>query len=394
MKRTMIPVGPFHPILEEPEFYQLYVEGEKIVDADIRISYNHRGIEKLSEGMTFDQVPFLVARICGICCACHPFAYVNAMDNLLGIEPPERAKYIRTLFGELERIHSHLLWVGLAGHFIGYNTIFMWAWRYREPILDICEFTSGNRNHYDVYKVGGVRFDVPEEQFPAIRAKLDECEAGTKMLYHAVLDDPILHLRLKGIGVLSKEDAIAYSTHGPTARGSGLHIDIRADEPYAAYDLIDWNVCVHDEGDVMAKALVRMEETLESISIVRQCLDNMRPGPIEVEVEEIPAGEGIGRTEAPRGETFHYVRSDGGNHPVRHKIRAPSYVNVPSFKANIIGAELADAMLITAANDPCYSCTERIAAVDWKTGDTIAQGRSLIELCQEKTKRIKRALKK
>jgi NADH-quinone oxidoreductase subunit D len=390
----MIPVGPFHPILEEPEFYQLYVEGEKIVDADVRISYNHRGIEKLSEGMTFDQVPFLVARICGICCACHPFAYVNAMDDLLGIEPPERAKYIRTIFGELERIHSHLLWVGLAGHFIGYNTVFMWAWRYREPVLDICEFTSGNRNHYDVYKVGGVRFDVPDEQFPAIRAKLDECEAGTKMLYHAVLDDPILHLRLKGIGVLTKEDATSYCTAGPTARGSGLPIDTRADEPYAAYDLVDWNVVVHDEGDVMAKALVRMEETLESISIVRQCLDNMRPGPIEVEVEEIPAGEGIGHTEAPRGETFHYVRSDGGNHPVRHKIRAPSYVNVPSFKANIIGAELADAMLITAANDPCYSCTERVAAVDWKTGDTIAQGRSLIELCQEKTKRIKRALKR
>ncbi len=394
MKRTLIPIGPFHPILEEPEFFQLYVEGEKVVDADVRISYNHRGIEKLSEGLTFDQVPYLVARICGICSACHPFAYVNAIEDLLGIEPPERAKYIRTIVGELERIHSHLLWAGLAGHFIGYNTVFMWAWRYREPILDASEMTCGNRNHYDIYKIGGVRRDFPEETFPAVRNILDETEAGATMLYKAVLDDPVLHLRLKGIGPLSKEDAIRYCVAGPTARGSGLPMDVRRDEPYGAYDLVDWNVCVHDEGDVMAKTLVRLEETLESIKIIRQCLDNMRPGPIQAEIGEIPPGEGIGRTEAPRGETFHYVLSEGENHPVRHKIRAPTFVNLPSFKANVIGAELADAMLIVAAMDPCYSCTERMAAVDWKTRHKIADGPGLIELCQQKTKRIKKALKR
>ena len=312
-------------------------DGEVVTDIDVRISYNHRGIEKISESLQFDQVPLLVSRICGICSATHPLAYVRAVEEIAGVTPPERALYVRTIITELERIHSHLLWVGLGGHFIGYDTVFMWAWKYREPVLDLLEKMTGNRNNYGNVTVGGCRDDVPNELIPEILKELDEIEKKTEMLTKAVLDDPVLHARLKGVGILTKEDAIKYAVTGPTARGSGVDIDVRRDDPYGVYDQLDWKVIVQTEGDVFAKAVVRLLETFESIKIVRQALEKIPDGPIQTEVKEIPPGEAVGRVEAPRGETFHYVRSDGGNRPVRHKARAPSYVNVPSFKASCIG---------------------------------------------------------
>ena len=170
--KVVVPIGPYHPLQEEPEFFKLYVEGEKVVDIDIVIGYMHRGIEKLSESKHFDQVPFLVERICGICSNSHPIAYVNAVEDLGKIEVPERALYIRTIIAELERLHSHLLWLGLAGHFIGYNTVWMWSWKYREPILDLFELITGNRQHYGMMKVGGVRRDIKEEDIPRIKSVL------------------------------------------------------------------------------------------------------------------------------------------------------------------------------------------------------------------------------
>ncbi len=388
-KECIIPIGPFHPLQEEPEFFTLKVEGEKVVDIEARIGYNHRGIEKLAESKTYEQGVFLVERICGICSTSHPFAYVQAAEDVSGIEVPERAHYIRTIIGELERIHSHLLWVGLAGHFIGYNTVFMWAWRYREPVLDMYERISGNRNHYAMFKVGGVRRDIKAEDIPDLLKALGEVDSFTKMLTGAVLDDPVIQARLKGIGVLKKEDAIALSVTGPTARPSGVAIDVRRDHPYAAYDKVDWKVIVREEGDVFAKAVVRLLEIRESVNIVRQCLKGLPKGPIEVEVWEIPKGEGIGVHEAPRGEVFHYIRSNGGNYPERVKIRAPSFMNVPSFKRTIIGESIADAALILAAVDPCYCCTERTAAVDCETGKGLFNGQDLIKLSQEKTEKLK-----
>ncbi|MBN2133389.1 MAG: nickel-dependent hydrogenase large subunit, partial [Sedimentisphaerales bacterium] len=139
LRKPVLAVGPFHPLQEEMEFFQLTVDGEKVTDIKARISYNHRGIEKISETLQFDQVPYLVSRVCGICSASHPLAYVQAVEEIAGVKPPERALYVRTIINEMERIHSHLLWVGLAGHFIGYDTVFMWSWKYREPVLDLLE---------------------------------------------------------------------------------------------------------------------------------------------------------------------------------------------------------------------------------------------------------------
>jgi len=387
-KKTIIPIGPYHPLMEEPEFFTLTVEGEEVVDIDVTLGYNHRGIEKLSESKTFDQSTFLVERICGICSTSHPFAFTRAIEDIIPIEVPERAKYIRTIIAEGERIHSHLLWLGLAGHFLGYNTVYMWAWKLREEILDAMEILSGNRNNYAMFKPGGVRRDIKAEDIPDVLKKIDKIVPTLTMLKKAVIDDPVLHARTKGVGILKKEDSINYCALGPTSRASGVDRDIRKDTPYGAYDKIEWDMIVTQNGDVFDKAVVRILEMFESIKIMKECLQNLPAGEIDAKIESIPPGEGIGAHEAPRGETFHYVRSDGTNRPVRHKVRAPTYMNLPTFKATVIGEKIADASIILAAIDPCYCCTERIGVLNTK-GKRILNGYDLIDLSRKKTEKIK-----
>jgi len=390
-KRSVINIGPFHPLQEEAEFFQLYVEGETVVDVDVRLSYNHRGIEKLDESKTFDQVPFVVERVCGICSASHPLAYVQAVEEIAHVEVPERALYLRTIVNELERLHSHLLWVGLAGHFLGYNTVFMWAWKYREPVMDILEVATGSRVNYANCKIGGVRRDMTDEQLKEIARVVTELKGPTEMLTKAVLDDPILHARLKQVGVLSAADARAYGATGPTARGSGLPIDVRRDDPYGAYDRVDWKVITAPGGDVFGKAVVRLLECFEAIKIISQCVKDIPRGEIDAKVEAIPPGEGVGHVEAPRGETFHYVRSDGSNRPVRHKVRAPSFVNIPTFKASCIGQQIPDVAITLASVDPCYSCTERMCrVVDAETRKPLYNFDELVRLSQLKTERMRK----
>ncbi|MCX5678827.1 MAG: nickel-dependent hydrogenase large subunit [Candidatus Omnitrophica bacterium] len=389
--RSTIPVGPYHPLQEEPEFWKLIVDGETVVDVDVRIGYNHRGIEKISESKSFDQSLFIVERICGICSSSHPIACAQAIEDICNIEVPERALYIRTITQELERIHSHMLWLGLAGHFIGYNTVFMWGWKYREPICDIMETITGNRQNYAMHKVGGVRRDIEKEHVSYILTRLDEFLKQLDMLKGAILDDPVLHARLKGVGILTREAAIEYSALGPVARASGVDIDVRRDHPYGVYSKLKWNVITQDEGDVFAKAVVRILEMFESASIVRQCLDKMPEGPIDSKPKDITPGEGIGVIEAPRGECFHYVKCDGTNSPVRHKIRAPTYMNFPTFRETVVGQTVSDATIIMASIDPCYCCTERMAIVDTNDKELL-KAEDLIRLSQEKTRRIKEKL--
>lgn len=393
--KVIVPIGPYHPLQEEPEFFRLHVDGEKVTDIDIIIGYMHRGIEELSEHKHFHQVPYLVERICGICSSSHPYAYVLAIEDILGGEAnvvPERALYIRTIVDELQRLHSHLLWLGLAGHFIGYNTVWMWAWRYREPLLDLFEMITGNRNHYGISKIGGVIHDIKDEDIPAIKKAMDDLVPAANMFKGAVMDDPVIHARLKGVGILTKQQAIDWCTVGPTARASGVDIDVRRDDPYGVFDKVKWNVIVEKEGDVFAKAVVRILELYESVGIIRQCLDKMPKGPIDADIKDIPPGEGIGHVEAPRGECFHYVRSDGTNRPVRHKIRAPSYVNIASNKVAAVGQTISDTTITLAAVDPCYCCTERVAVLDKKTDKQVLNGWDLIKLSQQKTEKIKKRM--
>jgi len=381
-KPTLIPIGPYHPLQEEPELFKLYCDGEIVRDIKWETGYNHRGIEKLAESKTYDQVFFLVERICGICSTSHPFAFANAVEEIVNEEIPDRAKYIRTIIGELERIHSHLLWVGLAGHFLGYNTVFMWAWKYREPVLELFEMITGNRNSYAMFKIGGVRRDIEEHKIASIEKVLGELKRKTDLLTGAVMDDPVIHARTKGVGILTRQDVIDYAAVGPTARASGIPIDVRKDDPYAAYGLVNWKVITAEAGDVFAKAEVRLLEMYESISIIEQCLAALRKlkeGDIAARIKEIPEGMGTGRAEAPRGEVFHCVFSDGSNSPARHKIRAPSYVNIATFRKSCIGQSISDATISLAAVDPCYCCTERMAAVyDINSGTRLMNAADLI----------------
>ncbi len=392
MNSNAVPIGPFHPLLEEAEYFELKVDGETVVDIDLEIGWMHRGHEFLSEMKTFTQSIYLVERICGICSTSHPIACVHAIEDIDNIEIPLRARYIRTLVGELERIHSHLLWLGLAGHFIGYDTLWMWAWKYREPILEMFEIISGNRNHYGMMRVGGVAKDVDPGSIPELMKHLDMVDKKMEMIAKAAKDDPVLRSRLKGVGVLSHADAIAYCATGPTSRASGVPGDVRKDEKMDAYDLVDFDRIVLQNGDVYDKLVVRVLEIIESTRICRQCLDKLAQidGPILNNVKEISAGEGIGRYEAPRGEVFHYVRSDGTNRPIRHKVRAPSYVNIPTYAASCKGIPIADALITLAAVDPCYCCTERALHLYDKNHDPLQL--DVLRLSREKTERIRREI--
>ena len=337
-----------------------------------------------------EQIVFLVERICGICSTSHPIASVQAMEDCGGIEVPERALYIRSIIGEMERLHSHLLWLGLAGHFLGYNTVFMWAWKHREIVLDLFEEMCGNRNHYAMMKPGGVRRDIPESLYPKIIKGMDEIKVALDLYLGAVSDDPVIHARTKGIGVLTAEDIHDYCALGPTARASGVAKDVRRDHPHAAYDLVEWDVITQPEGDVFAKTAVRILEMYESCRIIKGCVEKMRPGEIDSDPKAIGPGEGIGHYEAPRGETFHYCRSDGSNRPVRYKVRAPTFMNLPTNWTSVVGESITDATICLAAIDPCYCCTERTAAVHHRTGAPVYTAKDLIRLSREKTERLRR----
>ncbi|MFH1022733.1 MAG: nickel-dependent hydrogenase large subunit [Planctomycetota bacterium] len=393
-RKTIIPIGPYHPLQEEPEFFKLHVEGETVVGLDIELGYNHRGIEKISESKTFEQTVFLVERICGICSTSHPMACVQAVEDAGEVEVPPRALFIRSVIGELERIHSHMLWLGLAGHFLGFNTVWMWAWRYREEVLDILELVSGNRNHYGMMKPGGVHRDIRNDDIPAIRKMLDGLKKALALFRDVVTDDPVIHARLKGVGVLTRQQAIDFCALGPTARASGVDIDVRRDHPHAAYGMVDWKVITAPNGDVFDKTVVRILEMFESIRIIEQCLKNLEttPGPFDSNPKEIKPGEGVGLYEAPRGEVFHYIRSDGTNRPVRHKVRAPSYMNIATNQVTVIGQSIADATIVLAAVDPCYCCTERMAVLDNRTGNAVMTVEDLIRRSQEKTETLRKEL--
>lgn len=360
-KETIIPIGPYHPLQVGAGFFKLHVEGEKVLKVDIDIGYNHRGIEKVSESKHYNQVALLIERVCGVCSCSHLFAYVNAVEDLIGLDVPVRAKYVRTIIAELERINSHMLRLGLVGHFLGCKTMWMWSWKYREPVLDVCELISGNRNHYAMFKIGGVRQDIEDSNIPRIVKMCDDLIPALDLFNGAVFDDPVIHACTKGVGILTKEEAINYCVLGPIARASGVDIDVRRNSHYGAYPLVDWEVIVTQNGDVHDRVIVKILEMYESVKIVKECLEKLKTekGEIDAKVKDIPPGEGIGRAEAPGGEIFHYVRSDGSNRPVRHKIRAPSFMNIPSIQFSAVGGTVSDAAITLASVDPCYCCADR-----------------------------------
>ncbi|MEM1542960.1 MAG: NADH-quinone oxidoreductase subunit C [Ignisphaera sp.] len=365
---TIIPIGPYHPALHEPEYFELYVRGEKIVDVRYVGFMVHRGIEKLGESMKYNQVPFLAERICGICGFVHSTSYCQAVEQALQIDVPERAQYIRSIVLELERLHSHLLWLGVAFHLLGYDTGFMHSWRIREQVMILAELLTGSRKTYGINIVGGVRRDIDEDKIRKSLEVLKNVEKEFKTFIDIAVSVPQVKARLKGTGILPKSEAHALSLVGPTVRGSGIPRDIRKDYPYAAYRYIHFDVAVQDECDNMARALVRIDEIFESIDILRQLLDKLPKGAIAVESwDPEPHRIGIGSVEAPRGEVIHMVIT-GIYSPYRWRVRAPTYQNLPAVPIMLREIELADAPITIASIDPCFSCTDRALIINIKTG--------------------------
>lgn len=365
-----IPVGPQHPALHEPISLRIKVDGEQVIDVNVVAGYNHRGVEWLAERKTFYQNIFLVSRVCGICNAVHGAAYVQAVEDLLGIEVPPRARYLRTLVMELERIHSHMLILAVLAEVLGFETLFMLMMRDRERVMYLKELVTGNRVHADYMFVGGVRRDLSTEKKDTILKHLAYIEERMKYYEKVWSEDPIILKRTQGIGIATKSQALAHSLVGPVARGSNVKNDVRFTDPYDAYDEIPFNIITRDEGDTWARMMVRIDEIYESINMIKYILEHLPTGPIipwkniKAVPRRFPKGEGIGRVEAPRGELLYHIVSDGGMKPYRVKIRTPSILNIHNGVFMLLNQYIADIPAIFTSFDPCISCAERVTVID------------------------------
>lgn len=368
---SVIPFGPFHASLHEPAHFSVYVDGEDIKGCEYRGFMTHRGIEKLGEAeLTYNDVPFVAERICGICGSVHSTNYAQAVEAAAGLKISRRAEFIRVVMLELERLHSHLLWLGVAGHLIGFDTVFMQAWRIREKIMWLAEGLTGNRKTYGMIIIGGVRRNITREKAEDIRRVMQEVEKETLTLEKAIIKDKTIHKRTRGVGYLSKEEAIRWNLVGPVARARGLDIDVRRDHPYAAYDELKFDVPLAETGDVWGTLVVRLKEIYEAIKIIRQCLDKLavlpEHEPLALELEgPVPAGkQGLSVVEAPRGEAVHYVLTGEENRPERWRVRAPTYPNLQAVPDMLLNNKLADFPIIVGSIDPCISCTDRVLVVE------------------------------
>ncbi len=371
MPEVVVSIGPHHPALKEPVNFKVIADGEKIVRLELDLSYNHRGIEKAAEQRDFIRVLPLMERVCGICSHSHSTVFAKGIEEIMQLEIPTRAQYIRTIIAELERMHSHLLWLGVAAHVIGFNTLFMWTWRDREAVQDTVEEMSGNRVHYGMNEIGGVRRDLIPAQVTAALDRLPHLEERLKKYVDMVDSEETMLIRFRGVGKLSKQEALRYGTVGPTARASGIDYDIRKDDPYLAYADAPWNVVTDTNGDVYGRTRVRIWELQESLKIVRYCLENLPEGPIRITApKNAPKGEILSRYEAPRGELAHFIRTNGTDKVERVDIRTPTLANWTSVAMCLVNQNLADIPVIVAAIDPCLSCTSRITLLDNQTKKT------------------------
>jgi len=402
-----IPVGPVHPALKEPIQLMLELEGEKVVNTDVIVGQVHRSIEWL--GMNRNnpvQTLYVAERICGICNICHPFCLVMAVEQAANITVPDRAEYIRVIAAEMERIHSHMLWAGVAAHEIGFDTVFYFTWRVREEIMDLIEYVFGNRVTKAVLQFGGVRRDITAEQLPRIKKSLDYYKNIFEQLRRIFLEDRTVQMRTRNVGILSTDDALKLLAVGPTGRASGVPKDVRQDQPYSAYADLNVNAITPDivsgtvVGDVYDRIVVRLFEVKQAVEIIEECIDKMPEGPIMSE-PKMPkllrlltdaAGEGVGRVEAPRGEDIHYVRLETGQSTMATwKVRAPTYANLVAVPTILKGMQIADVPIAFASLDPCISCTNRIVITDRATGRKSAVGyEELHRLSVEKTKELQR----
>jgi len=366
-----LPVGPQHPLYVEAENLMVHVDGETIADVELNIGYMHRGIEEMMQRRNYIQNIYLAERICGICSAIHSVTYCRSIENLLGLEIPDRARFIRTILLELERLHSHLLFLGVMGYEMGLDTIFQNTWKDREFVMDMLEDISGNRVNYALPTIGGVRRDIGDEKKQNVLKMIPYLEKRFRYYLDVFTSDRTICKRMKGIGMLPKKDANSLSIQGPVLRSSGVNYDVRWHAPYEAYpEIRDWNVIVEDGGDVYARVIQKIKEMSEATVVLRHALRSMPKGDIRTKAPmTIPGNEGLSLTEAPRGELLYYARSNGTDTPERMRIRTPSFSNMLCLPVILKEQKLADLPVIVGSIDPCFSCTDRVTLIDVNSGE-------------------------
>ena len=357
-KRTVIPFGPQHPVLPEPIHLDLVLEEETVVEAIPRIGYVHRGLEKLVEKKDFQQYTYVAERICGICSFMHGMGYCMTIESIMDVTVPERARYLRTIWAELSRLHSHLLWLGLLADAFGFESLFMHSWRLREQILDIFEQTTGGRVIFSVCDIGGVRKDIDADMLKKIKDILNGMEKEVREITKVFLNDNSVKHRTKGVGVLSRQQAFDLGAVGPMARASGIDTDMRT-QGYAAYGALKFSPVTDNEGDCYARMSVRINEVFQSIDLIGQCIDLIPEGGIREKIKGNPDGEYFTRLEQPRGEVIYYAKASGSKFLDRLRVRTPTFANIPALLETLKGCELADVPILILTIDPCISCTER-----------------------------------
>jgi ech hydrogenase subunit E len=358
MAKTVIPFGPQHPVLPEPLQFKLTLEDERVVEALPAIGYVHRGIEKAAELNEYPQNVFLVERICGICSFIHALAYSQGIEKLMGLEVPSRALYLRVIWGELHRLHSHHLWLGLLADSFGFESLFMQLWRNREAIMDILEKTTGSRIIISTCGIGGVRRDISDEHLQEILQVLDRVENELNRILPVILNDYTVKQRTVGKGVLTGEQALLLGAVGPVARASGVVEDMRL-LGYAAYGELGFEPVVETAGDAYARTVVRARETYQSINLARRAIERLPEGEISAKAVGNPQGQTVVRVEQPRGELLYYIEANGTRNLERMRVRTPTFANIPTLLTMLPGCEFADVPVITLSIDPCISCTDR-----------------------------------
>ncbi len=356
--RSIIPFGPQHPVLPEPVHLDLVLKDEIVEEAIPSIGFIHRGLEKLVKKRDYKQYTYIAERVCGICSCGHGLGYCLAVEQVMNIEVPDRAKYLRTIWMEMSRVHSHLLWLGLLGDAMGFESLHMESWRLREKILDMFDETTGGRIIHSVNQVGGVQRDMDFAMLSGILHAVDDIEREMKPLVRTFLHDYSVQTRLKGVGVLSADEAVSLGAVGPMLRASGVDYDARK-LGVCAYGDLEFEPVVSKDGDSFARCEVRLSEIFQSFSLIRQAINKIPQGDISVPVKGNPEGEAFIRIEQPRGEAVYYVKGDGSKYLDRFRLRTPTTSNIPPMVSLLKGSQLADVPLIILTIDPCISCTER-----------------------------------
>ena len=382
-----VPLGPLHVTSDEPGHFRLFCDGDEIIDADYRLFYQHRGMEKLAENrMNYDQMGYLAERVCGICGYAHAIACIEAAEKAIKLEIPLRAQAIRVICLEIERLHSHLLNIGLACEVTGNYNAFMHIFRVREYSMELAQLVTGGRKTYGNVVMGGLRRDMTNQEIKKGIEIINKLDVQISEIWDAVMEDKRQIGRWKGVGILDRQIARDFSPVGPNMRGSGFKRDNRYDHPYDFFKQIEFEVAVEHGCDVFSREMVRYKELKSSIHIIRQCFEMMPQTPIVIDPVTMikPENFALGHDEAPRGENVHWIMQGSAQKVYRWRCRAATYNNWPSLRYQFRGNNISDAALIVCSLDPCYSCTERVTLVDVRTKKSkILTEKDLKKFCQD-----------